>query len=118
MVGMDGVMAYLWINAVDHVDGLINLASVDGSSHSHAVSDGFGIERLGDVGLLCKLCGGARIAFRDEVVHDNPVDITATKGVSTTLCLCKRPTQPGLLSELGQTDEMLKVLRVRHQRYN
>lgn len=76
------MLAYLWINTIDHIDSLVDLAGVNGAAYPHAFPDALRIKRLGDVGLLGKLCSGARVAFGDEVVHDDPVDVTVWEAVS------------------------------------
>lgn len=73
------VLAYLWIQLVDKLNGILDLAFVYGIADVDAFSNAsHSLFRVADVGLLRELLGGTRIAFRDEIVHDDPVDITVS----------------------------------------
>lgn len=76
---------YLVIDLIDELDSLFHVASVDGVAHSDALPNALHVLRVAEVGLLSKFlcCGG--IAFRDEIVHDDPVDLAASELVSWEL---------------------------------
>lgn len=67
---------YLWIDLVDHLNRFIHSAIMDRLSNSNTVPDAVHVGRVADVRFLSKLLGGAGVAFRDKVVHDDPVDVT------------------------------------------
>lgn len=69
-------MTCLCINVVDHLYGIVQPASMDRVADGDALSDAVDVLGRADVGLLGELFSGARVAFGDEVVHDDPVDIT------------------------------------------
>ena len=71
--------SYLSINIVDELDGFLNLAGKNRISNLHSLMDAVDIERfaLVEVRLLRKLFSSTRVAFRNQIVHDDQVDVTA-----------------------------------------
>lgn len=55
--------------------------------HPHSFSDAFDIGWLAEIGLFGKLLGRIWIAFRDEVVHNDPVYVAV---VDQTLVLSEK----------------------------
>ena len=54
----------------------LDVARVNGFSYLDALLNGFNSRRVADVGFCCESFGGRRIAFGDQVVHDDRVEIS------------------------------------------
>lgn len=70
-------VTYLSIDTVDQLDGLLDIAAEDGVPYLDPLSYGVDIEgfALVEVRLLSELLGSTWIAFGDEVVHNDIVDV-------------------------------------------
>jgi hypothetical protein len=66
---------YLRVQIVDLSDSGINIASVYSSSYFYAGLNGLLFERQLDVCFLGELLSSSRVAFADQVVHDDEVDV-------------------------------------------
>ena len=91
--------AYLWVELVNKLNGILDLALVDSIADVDAFANaGRGLFRIADVGLLGELLGGTGIAFRNEIVHDDPVDVTVSRLVSREILKASsKAAAPGLL---------------------
>ena len=69
-------MPHLWIKVIQLANGLFYLAHVDEGRDSTAGGDGAFV-MIGQVGLLGKPRGSLRVAFCDEIVQEDPVNVTA-----------------------------------------
>lgn len=68
-------LAYLGVQIVDLSDSDINVAGMNGLSYFYARLDGLLFKRQHDVGFPGKLFSCSGIAFADQVVHDDEVDV-------------------------------------------
>ena len=70
---------HLWIEVVDALNGLDNVALLDGLPDGHPVLDALEIcllrRRRCHPRLACKVLGGLLVALDDEVVHDEPIEV-------------------------------------------
>jgi len=78
------VQTYLCIDAVDQLDGFLDVPTEDGVPYLDTLFHALQIEGLAlvDVRLLCKFLGGTWVSFGDEVVHNHQIDITVADIVS------------------------------------
>lgn len=73
VIGM--VHTYLGIKIVDLNDSRVDIASMDGPSYFNAGLDRLLLERQLNVCFLGELLCCSRIAFTDQVVHDDEIDV-------------------------------------------
>jgi hypothetical protein len=73
--GEERVHAYLRVQIVDLSDGGIDITSVNSPSYFYAGLDGLLFERQLYVCFLGELLSSSRVAFADQVVHDDKVDV-------------------------------------------
>jgi hypothetical protein len=69
--------AYLRVQIVDLSDGGVNVARMNSLSYFYARLDGLLFKRQLDVRFFGELLGSSRVAFADQVVHDDKVDVPA-----------------------------------------
>lgn len=70
------LQTYLGVEIVDHVNGGVDIAGVNGPANLDARLDELFI-LLGesDVCFSCEFCSCPRISFADQVVHDHEIDV-------------------------------------------
>lgn len=66
---------YLWVEIVDSLNGLLNVATLDRCADNHAVLDGLEVDGWFCATLMAELFGGILVSLDDEVVHDEFVQI-------------------------------------------
>jgi hypothetical protein len=83
---------YLRVQIVDLSDRGINIASVDSPSYLYAWLNGLLFERQLHVRFLGELLSSSRVAFADQVVHDDEVDVPedTMSAAVTSSCAVKR----------------------------
>jgi len=71
---------YLGVDAVHQLNGCLDLAIQNGVAYLNSLPYAVDIKGLAlvEVRLLSKLLGGARVAFGDEVVHNDIVDVAVS----------------------------------------
>jgi len=72
---------YLRIQIIDLSDSCIDITGVDSPAYFYAGQYGLFFKRQVDVGFLGKLFRCSRVAFADQVVHNDKVDVPADKSL-------------------------------------
>jgi len=67
---------YLWIELVDPLDRQLDFARVYSIANIHSLLYTLGVTRGSYVGFFCKFLSGSRIAFIDQVVHDDEINVS------------------------------------------
>lgn len=71
---------YLWVELVDPCDRLFHLAALDRAPDVHPVLDRFKVDGRRQAGFPSKVLRRFSVAFDDEVVHHEPVQVTTRPG--------------------------------------
>ena len=77
-----GKSTYLRVEIVDPIDSGIDIACMYSLTYLDSRLNRFLIGRELQVSLICKLFSCPRIAFANEIVHDDEVDVTVGPIVS------------------------------------
>jgi hypothetical protein len=82
-------VTYQGLVVVEELDGFLDVSIEDRVAYLDSVADALDIECLAleEIGLVRKLFSCARVAFGDEVVHDDRVDVT---NVGVSVCIFMR----------------------------
>jgi hypothetical protein len=81
-----GIATYQSLVVVKQFYGFLDVSTKDRVAYLNALANAFHIEGLAleEVGLIRELFSSARITLRDEVVHDDRVDVTS---VGVSVCI-------------------------------
>ena len=76
------------VQVIDLVNSGIDITSVDSLSDLDTVLDRLLVNRKLHVCFLRKLFSSARIAFTDEIVHDDKINVPGRQSVRLSLMRC------------------------------
>jgi hypothetical protein len=79
---------YLRVQVIDLVDSSIDITSVDSLSDLDTVLDRLLINRKLHICFLRKLFSSARVAFTDEIVHNDKINVPERQSVGLSLMRC------------------------------
>ena len=110
-------MTYQGLVVVEELDSLLDVSTEDRVAYLDAVADAFDIEcfTLEEIGLVRELFSCARVAFGDEVVHDDRVDVTDI-GVSVCIFMMNvhrivlKPTSSHSIRSLTSNSFFLRII--------
>ena len=71
---------------VEKLDSLLDVSTKDRVPYVYAIADAFDVEcfSLEEIGLVRELFSSARVAFGDEIVHDDRIDVT---DIGVSVCI-------------------------------
>ena len=74
----------LWVEFIDALNGKLHVTGMDGVTNVYSFLNGFTISRRNDAGFFGKDHCGVRIAFIDQIIHDEEVQVSIDECQSTT----------------------------------
>ena len=69
-------MTNLWVEFIDALNGKLHVTGMDGVTDVYSFLNSFTIGRWNDACFFRKVHGSVRIAFVDQIVHDEEVQVS------------------------------------------